>query len=81
MLALAPPPPAARRLGSGVSLVSDDIDASTKQLNCRSTVDGVQRVFVDSANSTVHMRNHDGTARHSFALDKESCVTQLPCVF
>ena len=27
------------------------------------------------------MQNHDGTACYSFALDKEGCVTQLPCVF
>ena len=46
-----------------------------------STVDGVQRVFVDSLNSAVHMRDHDGTACYSFALDKEGCLTQLPCVF
>ena len=54
---------------------------SSGRLERDSTVDGVQRVFVDSLNSAVHMRNHDGTACYSFALDKEDCVTQLPCVF
>ena len=46
-----------------------------------STFGGVQRVFVDSLNSAVHMRDHDGTTCYSFVLDKEGCVTQLPCVF
>ena len=46
-----------------------------------STVGGVQRVFVESMNSAVHVRDHDGTACYSFALDKEGCVTQLACVF
>ena len=54
---------------------------SSGRLERDSTVDGVQRVFVDSLNSAVHMRNHDGTTCYSFALDKEGCVTQLPCVF
>ena len=54
---------------------------SSGRLKHDSTINGVQRVVVDSMNAAIHMRDANGKAYYSSSLDKNGFVTQLPCVF
>ena len=54
---------------------------SSGRLEHDNTINGVQRVVVDSMNAAIHMRDANGKTYYSFSLDKSGCVTQLPCVF
>ena len=54
---------------------------SSGRLEHDSTINGVQRVVVDSMNAAIHMRDANSKNYYSFSLDKSGCVTQLPCVF
>ena len=54
---------------------------SSGRLEHDNTINGVQRVVVDSMNAAIHMRDANGKTYYPFSLDKSGCVTRLPCVF
>ena len=55
--------------------------ASSGRLEHDNTINGVQRVVVDSIKAAIHMRDANDKTYYLFSLDKSGCVTQLPCIF